>query len=112
MKRFMVLFLAFALVLSVMPSVDAQNPPKGMSASAYKHASDEAVVHRVTDWFATRGKSDMEKQQILATRKAQRAAKRAQKIAAKRQKIMEKKARQSKAKMNKQMKGMKKSIGE
>ena len=89
--------------------VFAQEAPrqKGASATAYEHASDEAVFHRVGDWFATVGKTDQEKEEILAQRKAQRAVKKAQKEARKAQKQVEKKSEEAK----KEAENRKKEIG-
>ncbi|MEA3488770.1 MAG: hypothetical protein U9R44_00305 [Candidatus Omnitrophota bacterium] len=111
MKRILTLLLVFTIVLGTVPAYAAQKGSKGASATAYEHASDEAVFHRVGDWFATRGKSEEEKQAILAERKAKRAAKRAQKEAARQKKIAEKEARKAQKAMNKKMKGMKKGVG-
>ena len=99
MKKVTALLLVLVLALSVVPAYAAQEA-KGASAKAYEKASDEAVFHRVGDWFATRGKTPEEAKAIVADRKAQRALKRAQKEAAKAQKEMEK-----------QMKATKKSFG-
>jgi len=99
------------LVMFVAGTMTAYAAPKGASTTAMSKASDESVFNRVGDWFATRGKSDAEKTQILAQRKTKRAAERAQKEAAKQKKMMEKKAKEAKAKMNKQMKQTKKSFG-
>ena len=70
------------------------------SDKAMQNASDEAVFHRVGDWFATIGKADTEKQTIIAQRKMTRAAKKAEKMA-------KKQAEETKKKMN----DMKKSFG-
>ena len=98
MRKIIVLLLVFVFVLGTVPGFAAQ---KGASAKAYEQASDEAVFHRVGDWFATRGKSAEEAKAIRADRKAERALKRAQKEAAKTKKALEKemkKAQQQKRK--------------
>jgi len=79
----------------------AQSGRKGASATAMEKASDEAVFHRVGDWFATIGKSPDEKKAIIAQRKADRAAKRAQKKAEKAKKDMDAKMKDTKNKMKK-----------
>jgi uncharacterized protein YpmB len=45
---------------------------KGASAQAMERASENSVFNRVTDWFATVGKSPEEKTLILAERNAKR----------------------------------------
>lgn len=79
---------------------------KGASAAAYEHASDEAIFHRVGDWFATIGKNDQDKEAIIAKRKAERAAKKAEKEAEKAKKEIGKKAEEAK----KEAAGKKKEI--
>jgi len=83
---------------------------KGASAQAYEHADDNAIFNRVTDWFATIGKSEEEKQAILAERKAKRAAKRAEKEAQKKAKEAEEKAKEAKEKAEKGRKDMQKKM--
>lgn len=107
MKKLLVILLALAIAFSATPSF-AQRTVKGASAQAQAVASDEAVFHRVGDWFATRGKSPEERQAILAERKAKRAAARAEKEARKAQKQAQKAMKQQKAKMQDLQKTMKK----
>ena len=52
----------------------ADGGQSGASASAYQHASDEAVFNRIGDWFATLGKSGFEKDSILVQRRTARVA--------------------------------------
>jgi len=75
MKRIFSVVFLLMFVLGSMPAY----AEKGASPVAYQHASDEAVFHRVGDWFATIGKSGAEKDQLLAERKAQRMARKAEK---------------------------------
>jgi len=88
--RKITLFLLVACFIA--SAVYAQDMPKdkarGASEKAYEHASDQSVFHRVSDWFATVGKSKEEKTKILAERKAIRAK---QKAEAKIKKMTEKK---------------------
>jgi len=81
--------------------------PKGASAQAYEHASDEAVFNRVSDWFATVGKSDQEKQTILAERKAKRAAAKAEKEAEKAKKQAEEESAAKKKEIERNVKEQK-----
>jgi hypothetical protein len=81
MKKSLTLILIFIFTLGSVPSSYAGWGDKGPSQKAVENASDEAVFHRIGDWFATVGKNDTEKKQILAKRKAARAAARAQKKA-------------------------------
>ena len=95
MKKLLIFVLAFALIALSIPAFAAQGR-KGASDQALERASDEAIFHRVGDWFATIGKSEGEKKAIIAERKAKRAAARAQKMAGKKKKEMEKKAKKAK----------------
>lgn len=90
MKRLIAVLLLLSLVIPLKPVLAAKEQ-KGASPQAYEHASDQAVFNRISDWFATRGKSEEERAKILEERKAKRAAKRAQKEAekAKREAIRE-----------------------
>jgi len=103
MKKLVILLVVATLAVGSVPAFAAKAGVKGASASALEHASDEAVFHRIGDWFATRGKSDAEKQAILAERKAKRAAARARKEAARQQKMMEKQTRKSQKEMKEKM---------
>jgi hypothetical protein len=71
--------LLAGLIGSSAPALAADVGQNGAGASAYQHGSDEAVLDRVGDWFATLGKSGLEKDSILVQRRTARAAKRAQK---------------------------------
>ena len=79
MKRLIGIVITLALILSVCPAFAAKGGEKGASAQAIEHASDQAIFNRVSDWFATIGKSKEEKAKILQERKAKRAAQRAEK---------------------------------
>ena len=98
MRKVITVLVVIALAVTATPAF-AQRTTRGASTTAYEKASDEAVFHRVGDWFATVGKSDEEKQAIIAQRKAERAAKRAQKEAAKAQKEAQKKMQKTKSQM-------------
>jgi hypothetical protein len=118
MRKLIVFVLAVSLLITAMPAFAARGGRKGADEKAYEHASEEAIFHRVGDWFATRGKSEEEKKAIIAERKAKRAAIRAQKEAEKKKKMIEKEAARKKKmlereakktqkKLDKQMKGLK-----
>jgi hypothetical protein len=104
MKKVAILVLVMALLIGTVPAFAAQGQ-RGASARAMERASDEAVFHRIGDWFATRGKSEEEAQAIVAERKAARAAKRAEKELQKRKKEMERAAKKSQKEMKGKMKG-------
>jgi len=70
--------LLAGLISSSIPVLAADGGQRGASASAYQHASDEAVFTRIGDWFATLGKSGFEKDSILLQRRTARAARRTQ----------------------------------
>ena len=55
----------------VFPKEEGQ---KGASSRAYEKASSNAIFNRISDWFATLGKSKEEKAKILEERKAAREA--------------------------------------
>tara|TARA_B100000315_G_C14221216_1_gene426557 strand:+ start:204 stop:515 length:312 start_codon:yes stop_codon:yes gene_type:complete len=103
MRNAIIGILVLILIASSMPLFAAQGGRKGASDKAYEHASDQAIFHRVGDWFATRGKSDKEKKAILTERKAKRKAAHVQKEAKKHKRKMEKKG----SKMKKEAKGYK-----
>ena len=107
MKRIIAFVLIFALFIGVMPAFAAQGR-RGASDRALERAGDEAIFHRVGDWFATKGKTEQEKKAIIAERKAKRAAKRAQKEAEKKKKMMKKEAKRKQKELQKQMKVIKK----
>ena len=101
MRKFVAFLVILALVLTSVPAFAAKGK-RGASDKAYEHASDKAVFHRISDWFATRGKPDAEKKAILTEREAKRAALRAQKEAEKKKKIMEKSTRKAQNELRKQ----------
>ena len=104
MKKFAVIVLVLMLSVVFIDMASAQvKTVKGSNAMAYEKASDESMINRAGDWFATRGKSDQEKQAILNQRKAKRAADKLKKQA-------NKEAKQAKAKMDKAGKGMGKGL--
>lgn len=105
MKKLAVVVFALMLtaVFADMASAQVKPQQKGPSAMAYEKASEESALNRAGDWFATRGKSDQEKQAILAERKAKRAAEKVKKEA-------EKKSKEMKAKMDKAGKDMGKGL--
>jgi len=109
MKRLVALLLVMAIAFSAAPAFAFGE--KGASTTAMEKASDEAVFHRVTDWFATRGKSPEEAKAIIAERKAKRAADRAQKEAAKAQKEAMKKQKELQQQMKKTQEDLKKQMG-
>ncbi|NQT32049.1 MAG: hypothetical protein HQ594_00065 [Candidatus Omnitrophica bacterium] len=105
MKKLIVLLMVFVFVAGTVPAFAARDI-KGASPKAYGQASDEAVFNRVGDWFATVGKSDEEKQAIIAQRKVERAKKKAMKEAEKKKKQMEKQAKKSQKQAKDKFKGL------
>jgi len=104
MKRLFIFVLAMALIMIALPVFAGE---RGASERALERASDEAIFHRVGDWFATRGKSEEEAKVIIGERKAKRAVARAQKAAEKEKKKLEKEARKAKKQLKKKAKGIK-----
>ena len=111
MRKIIAWVLVLSLCFGVTPVFSAQGGKRGASEKAYEHASDEAIFHRIGDWFATRGKSEEEKKAIVTERKAKRAAIRAQKEAEKQQRKAAQEAKKTRKKAQKKMKGMKKGFG-
>lgn len=102
MRKLLALVLACMMVFSATAVFAA----KGASDTAREKASPQAIFNRMTDWFATVGKSEEEKQQILAERKAKRAAKQAEKEAKKAAAQAEEKMKKGKKALDAKMKGM------
>ncbi|MBI2105086.1 MAG: hypothetical protein HYT90_05895 [Candidatus Omnitrophica bacterium] len=94
MWRVMVgILVAGALAFSVPAGAAAQAAPQ-----------QDSVVDRVGDWFATLGKSGMERDSLLAQRKAERMAKRSQQA-------VERQARQAERGMQQTGKELNKGLG-
>lgn len=81
---------------------------KGASPTAYEYASPQAIFHRVSDWFATIGKSPEEKAKIKEERQAERETQRLQKQTQKTQRELEKTQEQKGKKFDMPMKGWQK----
>jgi len=85
MKKLLTLLLTLLFMASTI-SVDAQ-----YSSKAYGGDKDETTFNRVTDWFATVGKSQKEKYRIKHERRTARKISRAKKRIAKRKRDIIKK---------------------
>ena len=109
MKKLIVLIALACFVLSAVPALPAY--AQGKSAISSKELTDDSVIDKVGDWFATRGKSDAEKQKMLSQRKADRVARRAQKKIEKQKKQADKKLEQQKKSMQKARQDLKKGLG-
>lgn len=107
MKKAIAIMAVMFFALSLMPAYAAPEGRKGASDQALEHASENSVFNRVSDWFATVGKSEEEKDAVLAERRAKRAEKEAEKNA----KQAEKAAKQKKEKAEKKVKETKKEAG-
>jgi hypothetical protein len=92
MKKLIMVLLVAAMALTVSPAFSQQKDARGASATAMEKADDQAIFHRVSDWFATRGKSPEEAKAIRASRQAERGAQRAQKEAEKQKGAMQREA--------------------
>ncbi len=74
MKRSTIAVLVIACVLGTSQSfAQPEEAPKGRSV-ARERASDNAVFNRISDWFATRGKSPEEAEAIRTQRQEERDA--------------------------------------
>lgn len=92
--------LSFVLVMLLTFSFVAINVVTPTTVHA-----EESIIDKTGDWFATLGKSDMEKAKIKAERKAKRMKAKAEKEAKKAAKSVEKEAGAMKDKMEKSMDG-------
>lgn len=84
MKKLLVLFFALLFVTSAMP-VYAQFTTRNTGAKK------ETVYNRMTDWFATAGKSQEEKYRIMHQRRTVRRIEKAKKRIAKQKRAFAKK---------------------
>jgi hypothetical protein len=89
MNRVFALVLALAFMISVVPVGDVY------AAGGY----NDNVVDQAGDWFATLGKEGVDKDKVLAERKAKRMAKYAETQARKAKKEVEKAGKDMKKKM-------------
>lgn len=112
MRKIAVFIIVIAFLAGTIPAFAAEGGQKGASARAFERASDKAIFHRVSDWFATIGKSKEEKQAIIEEREAERAAKRAEKELKKRQKMTEKETEKAQKKIRKQTQKAKRGYAE
>ena len=111
MKKIIIFGLSFLfLIFSASLCLAAKKDQKEASEQAYEHANDNAIFNRIDDWFSTIGKSEEEKETILAEKKVKRAAKRAEKMARKEAKKAEKELRKKKEGAQKKMNGAKKNL--
>ena len=83
MRKIFAILIFISLLAVSAPALAAKGGEKGASAQAQENASPQAIFNRVSDWFATVGKSTEEKEAILAERRANRAAEHAEKEAIK-----------------------------
>ncbi len=89
MKKTIVMLLVMAVAFAATPAFAQRRDVRGASAIAVEKASDQAIFHRVSDWFATRGKSPEEAKAIRTQRQADRAAARVQRESAQQRRQME-----------------------
>ena len=85
MKKLLTLFLALLFITSTMPVYGQY------SSQAYGGNKDETTFNRITDWFATVGKSQEEKYLIKHKRRTARKISRAKKRIAKQKRDFAKK---------------------
>lgn len=76
-------FFSFLLSFGFVQAEEART--RGASQTAQEQASDRAIFNRVTDWFATVGRSEEEKEQILEERKSRRLERQAEREAGQKQ---------------------------
>ena len=110
MRKLVIIAVLACFALSLAPAVTSY--AQGKSAISAKELTDDSAIDKVGDWFATRGKSDAEKQKLLAQRKANRVAARAQKKLEKQKKQAEKKMQQQQKSMQKAKQDLKKGLAQ
>jgi len=97
--------IAFFVVLLLFPAPFCLSQQKGASQKARERASEQSIFNRVSDWFATVGKSEEEKEKILEERQLEREKKHLEKEAKKAKKKAkaknEEKEKMMKEKVNK-----------
>ena len=81
MKKIAVIFLVAVFVASGSYGFAENKSAKGASQKAMDNAGDRAIFNRLSDWFATIGKSEEEKEKIVAERQAKRSGEQAKKKA-------------------------------
>ena len=80
MKKIPIIIIMVSFLFVSFPASSAEKEgQKGANSTAYDKASDQAIFNRVGDWFATLGKNEEEKAQILRKRKLKRDAKQLEK---------------------------------
>lgn len=89
-------------------AIDEKTEQKGASPTAYEHASPQAIFNRVSDWFATIGKSPEEKAKMIEKRKTKRAAQSIQKETRTTTRELERTREEKGKKVDKPMKGWQK----
>lgn len=99
MKKVVSIAVILSLIAVSAPAFAEKSGQKGASAQAYEHAGDKAIFNRVSDWFATVGRSEEEKGAILAERQAKRDAKALEREADRVQKEAKKKSKEIKDKV-------------
>ncbi len=76
--RIMMGTLLVGLLSAFTPVLAVDGAQSGASMSASQRASDENVLTGIGDWFATLGKSGLEKDSILVQRRTARVARQTQ----------------------------------
>lgn len=72
------ILLAVISLLVAAPVFAQQRDVRGPSARAYEKASERSIIHRAGDFFATVGRSQEEKDQIISKRSMERARRQAE----------------------------------
>jgi hypothetical protein len=73
MKKWMGMVLAVALIFGALPVFADNYKAQG---NAYAYGKEDSILDKVSDWVATLGKSESEKDEILTERRLDRAMKR------------------------------------
>lgn len=102
MRKISTYLLALVFLFSAFAVFAQEKSMKGANERALERASDEAIFNRVSDWFATIGKSKEKKEEIITQRQLEREKKRAEKQATKIKRKAEKKAIKVKRKAEKE----------
>ncbi len=85
MKKVVIVGVVFSVILSSGFVQVGEVEARGASQTAREQASERAIFNRITDWFATVGRSEEEKEKILEERRTRRLEKQAEREARQKQ---------------------------
>lgn len=100
---FSVIIFSFIFLAGVLLAQESQKVSRtGTAPQAHEHASDQAIFSRVADWFATVGKPEEERNQILLERRDAREQKRLEKQSQRKQREAQRQLQQQRGRLPEQ----------